>query len=80
MAITLEELNQAAKQLPHPQTSADMGMFIYRIPVPWHIPVAPLTDKPAEPHKVKIATFELRRYGENGAIFWRWTPLDDIVI
>ena len=80
IVITLEQLNAAAKQLPHPQTLADMRVFTYRVPIPLPIRVLPLATEPTTSPVMKVATFELRKYGEHGGLFWRWSPLDEIAI
>jgi hypothetical protein len=80
ITITLKELNQVATRLPHPQTAADMRRFTYQVPIPELVKVAPLTTEPTVSRMVRIATFELRQYVTQGAAFWRWTPLDEIVI
>jgi hypothetical protein len=69
ITITLKELNQVAARLPHPQTSADMRRFTYQVPIPELIKVAPLAVT-STPTMVRIATFELRQYATQGAIFW----------
>lgn len=80
MIITLEELNAAATQLPDATISVHAGRHTRQVPILPKITVSSLDDENTKPPMVRIATFLAKEYRENGVVFWRWTPVDEIVI
>ena len=81
MLITLDELNKCVRALPNPVTALESQRDHWRVPIVPDMPVRPLYEDP-DPYGpvIRIATFRLQKYAENGRHFWRWTLCDELVI